>query len=59
MQNEGRQENKKCDVRNYGWEGKSENMEWTDDIRVWCKQDLYSLSRIAQKRELWKQMIKF
>ena len=21
MKNEGRQENKKCDVRNYGWEG--------------------------------------
>src|SRR6218665_2513438 len=26
---------------------------WTDDIREWCKQDLYSLTRIAQERGLW------
>jgi len=35
------------------------NRKWTDDIREWCKQDLYSLTRIAQERGLWKQMIKF
>jgi len=35
------------------------NREWTDDIREWCKQDLYSLTRIEEERGLWKQMIKF
>jgi len=32
--------------------------ERTDDIREWCKQDLYSLDIIAQEQGLWKQMMK-
>src|SRR3984885_2275760 len=32
------------------------NREWTDDIRDWCRQDLYSLSRFALDRELWRQV---
>jgi hypothetical protein len=35
------------------------NREWTDDIRDWCKQDLHSLSVLAQDRGLWKRMTKF
>jgi len=33
--------------------------EWTDDMREWCKQDLYSLIKTAQEWGLWKQMIVF
>ena len=47
MQNEGPQENKKCDAIGI-LDGKRPqgrpNREWTDDIREWCKQDLYSLT---------------
>jgi len=35
------------------------NMEWIDDIKEWCKTDLYSLTISAQNRKLWKYMMKF
>jgi len=35
------------------------NREWIDDIKEWCKKDLYSLTISAQDRKLWKQMTKF
>jgi len=33
--------------------------EWTDDIKEWCKKDLYSLTISARDRQLWKQTMKF
>ena len=62
MQNGGQQKNKKCDVGNYGWEGKTYrrlNMEWIDSIKEWCNKDLYSLTTSALDRQFWKQTIKF
>ena len=34
------------------------NREWIDDIKEWCNQDIYSLSRSAQDRGLWRRTIK-
>ena len=63
MQNGGQQKNKKCDVGNYGWEGKTwktqANMDWIDNIKKWCNKDLYSLTISARDRKLWKQTMKF
>ena len=36
------------------------NREWIDDdIKEWCKKDLYSLIVSARDRGLWKQTTKF
>jgi len=35
------------------------NREWIEDIKEWCKNDLYSLTKTAQDRKFWKQMKKF
>jgi len=35
------------------------NREWIDDIKEWCKKDLYSLTISAGGQKLWKQMMKF
>jgi len=35
------------------------NGEWIDDIKKWCKNDLYSLTIFARDRKFWKQMMKF
>jgi len=34
------------------------NREWVDDIKDWCRQDLYSLTLLAQDRGGWKQVMK-
>jgi len=35
------------------------NRGWIDDIKKWCKKDLYSLTVSARDRKLWKQTMKF
>ena len=30
---------------------------WLDDIREWCQKDIQTLSRLANERELWKEMV--
>jgi len=32
--------------------------EWLDDIKEWCNEDIYILSRKAQNRDLWKRIVK-
>src|SRR5207244_5212242 len=31
--------------------------EWLDDIREWCQKDIQTLSRLANEREVWKEMV--
>ena len=31
--------------------------EWLDDIREWCQKDIQTLSRLANEREMWKEMV--
>src|SRR6218665_726374 len=35
------------------------NMRWIDNIKEWCKKDLYSLTTSALDGKFWKQTIKF
>ena len=32
--------------------------EWLDDIKEWCKRDIYTLSRMAQDRTQWTGIVK-
>src|SRR5207245_1907907 len=31
--------------------------EWLDDIREWCQKDIQTLSRLANERGVWKEMV--
>jgi hypothetical protein len=31
--------------------------EWLDDIKDWCQSDIYSLTQLAQDRDVWRKMI--
>ena len=35
------------------------NREWVDDIMDWCRQDLHSLTLLAQDRGGWKEVMKY
>jgi len=35
------------------------NREWMDDIKEWCQEDIYTLSRMAQDRDLWRLTVNF
>ena len=30
---------------------------WLDDIREWCQKDIQTLSRLANERVVWKEMV--
>jgi len=32
--------------------------EWLDDIKEWCEKDIGYLRRVAQDKNMWKEMVK-
>jgi len=35
------------------------NLERLDDIKEWCQEDIHTLSRKAQDRDLWRQTVNY
>jgi len=35
------------------------NREWLNDIKEWCEEDIHTLSRKAQDRDLWKRTVNY
>jgi len=35
------------------------NREWLDDIKEWCQEDIYILSRKVHDRDLWRQTVNY
>ena len=32
--------------------------EWLDDIKEWCRKDIYSLTQLAQDKQVWRMVVK-
>jgi len=35
------------------------NREWLDEIKEWCQEDIHTLSRKAQDRDLWRRTVNY
>jgi len=35
------------------------NREWLADIEEWCREDIHTLSRKAQDRDLWRRTVNY
>jgi len=35
------------------------NREWLDDIKQWCQEDIHSVNKKAQDRDLWRRTVNY